>query len=72
MKGMGGVTSSVNREDDSSLARWGLCIHEMASIIDEYEEEENEASSSTDIHRHHEDTLVISISKSLFEGCNLS
>jgi len=40
MKGMGGVTSLVNREDESSLARWGLCIHVLASIIDKYENEE--------------------------------
>ena len=27
MKGMGGATSSLNKVDESSLARWCLCIH---------------------------------------------
>ena len=27
MKGMGGATPSLNKVDESSLARWGLCIH---------------------------------------------
>ena len=37
MKGMGRATSSLNKVDKSSLARWGLCIHELASIVSEYE-----------------------------------
>ena len=27
MKDMGGATPSLNKVDESSLARWGLCIH---------------------------------------------
>ena len=27
IKGMGGATPSLNKVDESSLARWGLCIH---------------------------------------------
>ena len=41
MKGMGGATSSLNKADESSLARWGLCVHELASIVSEYEFEVN-------------------------------
>ena len=58
MKGMGGVTSSVNKEDESSLARWGLCIHELASIIEEYEHEETELDSPHEAQHHHEDTMA--------------
>ena len=42
MKGMGGATPSLNKVDESSLGRWGLCIHELASIVNEYEFEERE------------------------------
>ena len=27
MKGMGGATPTLNKVDESSLARWSLCIH---------------------------------------------
>ena len=27
MKGMGGATPALNKVDESSLARWSLCIH---------------------------------------------
>ena len=33
MKGVGEATSSLNKADESALARWGLCIHELASIV---------------------------------------
>ena len=45
IKGMGGATSSLNKVDESSLARWGLCIHELASTVSEYEFEENNMNS---------------------------
>ena len=45
IKGMGGATSSLNKVDESSLARWGLCIHELASTVSEYEFEENNRNS---------------------------
>ena len=45
MKAIGEATSSLNKVDESSLARWGLCIHELASIASEYEFEENGMTS---------------------------
>ena len=42
MKGMGGATSSLNKVAESSVARWGLCINELTSIVTEYEFEVNE------------------------------
>ena len=35
MKGMSGATSSLNKVDESSLARWTLWIHKLASIVSE-------------------------------------
>ena len=35
MKGMSGETSSLNKADESSLARWALWIHKLASIVSE-------------------------------------
>ena len=58
MKVMVGATSSLNKVDESSLARWGICIHELASIVSEYEFEENDMSSPRDAQRHHEDSVV--------------
>ena len=37
MKGMGRATSSLNKVDKSSLARWGVCIHDLAFIVSGYE-----------------------------------
>ena len=58
MKGMGGATSSRNKVDESSLARWGLCIHELASIVSEYDFEENDMNSPHEAYRRHEDSVV--------------
>ena len=58
MKGMGGATLSVNKVDESSLARWGLCIHELASIVNESEFEENDMNSPHEAQRHHEDSVA--------------
>ena len=55
---MGRATWSLNKVDESSLARWGLCIHELASIIDEYESEENDLDNTREAQRHHEDSLA--------------
>ena len=57
MKGMGGATSSVNKFDESSLLSWGFCIHELASVISEYEFEENDMNSLQKAQRHHEDSV---------------
>ena len=56
MKGMGGATSSLNKVDESSLARWGLCIHELASVVSEHEFEENNMNCLHEAQRHHEDS----------------
>ena len=58
MKGMGGATSSLDKVDESSLARWGLCIHELASIVSRYEFEENDMNSPNEAQRHHEDSVA--------------
>ena len=58
MKGMGGATSSLNKVDESSLARWGLCIHELASIVNEYEFEVNDMNSPHKAQRHHEGSVA--------------
>ena len=34
---MGGATSVINKNDESELARWELCLHELSLIINEYE-----------------------------------
>ena len=61
MKRIDGATSSLNKVDESSLVRWGLCIHELTSIVSEYEFEEqsDEVDPGTFEHdRHHEDTVA--------------
>ena len=58
MKGVGEATSSLNKADESALARWGLCILELASIVSEYEFEENDMNSSHEAQRHHEDSVA--------------
>ena len=57
MKGMGGVSSLLTREDESAVAKWGLCVHELASIVQDFEfDEENDFGA--DPEKHHEDTLA--------------
>ena len=58
MKGKGGATSSMNKTDESSLARWGLCIHELAPVVNEYEFEENDMNSPHKAQRHHKDSVI--------------
>ena len=58
MKGMRGATSSLNKADESSLARWCLCIHELTSIVNEYQFEENDMNSLHKAQRHHEDSVA--------------
>ena len=36
IKGMGCATSVLNEEDESGLARWELCLHELSLIKKEY------------------------------------
>ena len=54
MKGMVGATSSLSKVEESSSARWTLCIHEQASIVSEYEFEEIHINSLLEAKRHHE------------------
>ena len=56
MKGMGGVSSSLNKVDESSIARWGLCIHKLASIVNE--SEETYSGSNHESQCHHEDSAA--------------
>ena len=49
MKSMGGATSSLNKVDESSLARCVLCIHEF---------EENDMNSPYGGQLHHEDSVA--------------
>ena len=37
IKGIGGATSVLNKDDKSGLAWWQLCLHELSLIINEYE-----------------------------------
>ena len=37
IKGMGGAISLLNKDDESGLARWELCLYELCLIISEYE-----------------------------------
>ena len=62
MKGVSGATSSLNKVDESSLARWGLCIHGLASVVSEYEFEENDMNSPHEAQRHHEDSVAFQTS----------
>ena len=56
IKGAGGVSDLLNREDESALLRWEVCSPELARVILEFEEslDKNDipAESST---KHHED-----------------
>ena len=58
MKGMGGATPSLNKADESSLVRCGLCIHKLASIVSEYQFEENNMNSPHEAQGHHEDSVA--------------
>ena len=37
IKGMGAATSVLNKDDESGLARWELCLHEVSLVINKYE-----------------------------------
>ena len=37
IKGMGGVTLVLNKDDESGLAWWELCLHALSLIINEDE-----------------------------------
>ena len=58
MKDMGGATSSMNKVDESSLARCGLCIYELTSIVSEYEFHKNDINSPHETQCQHEDSVA--------------
>ena len=37
IKGIGGATSVIKKDDESGLAQWELCLHELSLIINKYE-----------------------------------
>ena len=37
IESIGGATSVLNKDDESGLAQWELCLHELSLIINEYE-----------------------------------
>ena len=37
IKGMGGAISVLDKDDESGLARWELCLHELFQITNEFE-----------------------------------
>ena len=58
VKDMSGATLSLNKADKSSWARWAVFIHELASIVSEYEFEENNMNSPHKGQRCHEDSVA--------------
>ena len=36
IESIGGATSVLNKDDESGLAQWELCLHELSLIINEY------------------------------------
>ena len=58
MKALGQAAPSLNKVDESSLAKWVLCIHELASVVSEYEFQELVKNSPHEAQRHHEDAVA--------------
>ena len=55
---MGGATLSLNKVDESSLGRWAFFIHELTSMVSEYEFEENNMNSPHEAQCHHEHSVA--------------
>ena len=55
IKGVGGDTLVLNKDDESGLARWELCLHELSLIINEYESTP-EVELDFEPLKHHEDS----------------
>ena len=58
IKGVGGCSSILNREDDSALIRWEICQPEIARLVSEFENtihggEFNKGTVESS--KHHED-----------------
>ena len=37
IESIGGATSVLNKDDESGLAQWELCLHELSLIINDFE-----------------------------------
>ena len=57
IKGVGGATRLLNKEEESALIRWELCGSEVSNMIASFEERnEQECSQSSGLYqKHHED-----------------
>ena len=55
IKGMGGATSVLNKDGESGLERWELCLHELSLIINKYERT-LEVELDFEPLKHHEDS----------------
>ena len=59
LKGVGGVTHLLNKEDESALLRWELCSHDLAELLLKFEDlssTDNTSINSIAVQQHHEDT----------------
>ena len=56
IKGAGGASDLLNKEDDSALLRWEVCSPELARVILEFEDslDKNEIPAESS-RKHHED-----------------
>ena len=58
IKGVGGATHLINREDDSALLRWEICGSELAGMISSFEDEVSVSNDkAANYGKHHEDTV---------------
>ena len=58
IKGVGGATHLINREDDSALLRWEMCRSELAGMISSFEDEVSVSNDkAANYGKHHEDTV---------------
>ena len=64
IKGIGGATLVLNKDDESGLAWWKLCLHELSLIINEYEST-HEVELDFEPLKHHEDSGLFKISSQL-------
>ena len=55
IKGICGATSVLNKDNESGLAQWGLYLHELSLIINEYESTPEKELDFEPL-KHHEDS----------------
>ena len=61
---MCGDTSVLNKDDESRLERWELCLHELSLIINEYDSTPD-AELDFESLKYHEDSKPFQISSQL-------